>query len=122
MKIVLSNLPKLWLIDLDGTLVKHNGYKEGKEELLPGAKEFINSIPASDKIIILTSRNNSLRETTENFLKENGIKYDLIIFDLPLGERILINDLKPSGLQTAYAINLERDKGINIKIVICGGL
>lgn len=119
MKIVLSKLSKLWLIDLDGTIVKHNGYKEGKEELLPGAKEFINSIPTSDKIIILTSREHSYQEMTEKFLKDNGIRYDMIIFNIPQGERILINDMKPSGMQTAYAINLERDKGINIDIIIC---
>jgi hypothetical protein len=28
------------------------------------------------------------------------------------GERIVINDNKPDGRQTAFAINLERNKGI----------
>lgn len=39
--IVLSPLPKTWILDLDGTLVKHNGYKlDGHDTLLPGAREF----------------------------------------------------------------------------------
>ena len=41
-----------------------------------------------------------------------------IIYDLPNGERLLINDKKPSGLNTAIAISTERDifPLINIKI------
>ena len=40
-----------------------------------------------------------------------------MLFNLPTGERILINDMKPSGLDTAIGINLERDIGLeNLKI------
>lgn len=113
MKIVLSTLPKTWLIDLDGTIVKHNGYLGGKDILLPGVAEFFKRIAPEDTIIILTSRSKSYSKETETFLKENGIKYDLIIFDIPVGERILINDTKPSGLKTAYAINIKRDEGLS---------
>ena len=31
---------------------------------------------------------------------------------MPTGERILINDIKPSGLRTALAINVKRDEGL----------
>ena len=35
----LSKLPHTWILDLDGTIVKHNGYKlDGKDSLLEGAK------------------------------------------------------------------------------------
>ena len=37
---------------------------------------------------------------------------------MPVGERIIINDKKPSGLITAHCINTERDKGIDCRIVI----
>lgn len=112
MKLMLSKLPKTWLIDLDGTIVKHNGYLNGKDELLPGAKEFISKISEDDTIIILTSREERYKEETERILKENGIRYDYIIFGLPVGERILINDEKPRGLKTAHCISLKRDKGM----------
>ena len=115
----LSCLAHTWLIDLDGTIVKHNGYKiDGEDSLLVGAKEFLDSIPQGDKIIFLTSRDESFKQQTEEFLKDNQIKYDLIIYDLPYGERILLNDRKESGLYTAIAINKGRNSGNFPKICI----
>jgi FMN phosphatase YigB (HAD superfamily) len=107
-----SNLDKTWIFDLDGTLVKHNGYKTSGEELLPGVKDFFSRISKDDKIIILTARESKYRKKTERFLKENNIRFDYIIYDLPVGERIMFNDKKPSGMKTAYAYNLERDTGL----------
>lgn len=117
-KLKLSGLPKTWLIDLDGTIVRHNGYLEGEERLLPGVKEFFEKLPKNDVVIILTSRPEVYREDTERFLKQNGLRYDAIIFGLPHGERILINDAKPSGLKTAYAINKDRDGIFNVEYEI----
>ena len=86
--------------------------------MLPGAKKFIYSILDNDKILILTARHSEYRKYTEDFLKENKIRYDCILFDMPNGERILFNDIKPEGLKTAHAVNLSRDEGINININI----
>lgn len=108
--IKLSGLGKSWILDLDGTIVTHNGYlNNGKDEFLPGAKEFLKSIPTKDMVLFVTSRKEEYAELTENFLRENGIRYNYIIYNAPYGERILINDKKPSGLTTALAINTERD-------------
>jgi len=107
----LSCLGHTWLIDLDGTIVKHNGYKiDGIDSLLDGAKAFIESIPEGDKIIFLTSRKEEFRESTESFLNQNGIRYDAVLYELPYGERILLNDRKESGLETAFAVNKDRNK------------
>ena len=106
-----SNLDKTWLLDLDGTLVKHNGYKDGMDILLPGVKEFIDEIPHGDTIIILTARSSEYKNMTEEFLIANEIRFHSIMYNLPVGERILINDKKPSGLLTAYAYNLDRNTG-----------
>ncbi len=109
--LILSTLPKTWIFDLDGTLLKHNGYKiDGKDTLLRGAKEYIDSLPLEDKVIILTSRLDDCREETLGFLRSQGIRFDEILFGMPMGERIVINDQKPSGLDMAVAFNLERDK------------
>ena len=106
----LSSLSKTWIFDLDGTLVKHNGYKsDGEDTLLPGVKEYLANLPAEDRIFLFTARASKYREITEKFLKSNGIRYDEIIFDLPHGERILVNDRKPSGLAMSISFNLERD-------------
>jgi len=107
----LSCLGHTWLIDLDGTIVKHNGYKiDGLDTLLDGAKEFLESIPQGDKIIFFTSRKEEFRESTESFLNQNGIRYDAVLYELPYGERILLNDRKESGLETAFAVNKDRNK------------
>lgn len=109
-EMVMSTLPKTWIIDLDGTMVKHNGYKiDGEDTLLPGAKEYLDALPADDRVVILTSRTDEYKESTLRFLEDNGIRYDEIIFNMPMGERIVINDRKPSGLDMAYAVNLYRD-------------
>ena len=115
----ISSLDHTWIIDFDGTLVIHNGYKSGEDKFLPGAKEFLQSIPQNDFILILTAREKEAKEKTIKFLKENNIRFNKILFEMPMGERILINDDKPSGLKCAYAITPKRDKGLgNFQITI----
>lgn len=118
-ELVLSSLPKTWVLDLDGTLVKHNGYLiDGKDTLLKNSVEFIRNIPLEDKIVILTARSENERGPIITFLEKNNIRFNEIIFDMPTGERILINDKKPSGLLTAFAINIVRDKGIDLHVQV----
>ena len=108
----LSALPKTWIFDLDGTLLVHNGYKHGEDSFLPGTLEFIKSIPDKDVIIILTARTSEYKSVTEAFLNKNGVRYNEIIFNIPVGERILINDNKESGLVCSHSIALKRDLGL----------
>lgn len=109
-ELILSTLPKTWILDLDGTLLKHNGYKlDGKDTLLAGVKAYLGSLPDDDKIVIFTSRTEEYREETIRFLEEQSVRYDEIIFNLPMGERIVVNDRKPSGLDMAVAVNIDRN-------------
>ncbi len=115
---VFSSLGHTWILDIDGTIVKHNGYKlDGYDSLLPGAMEFLSSIPEKDMIVFLTSRTEEYRTITEKFLNANKIRYDHIIFNAPYGERILINDDKPSGLKMGIAINKIRDEELDLEII-----
>ena len=108
--LVLSPLAKTWILDLDGTIVKHNGYKiDGHDTLLEGAKEFLSSIKSDDMVIFITSRTADCAPLTEKFLKDNGIRDDSIIWNAPYGERILVNDDKPSGLSMCYGVRKTRD-------------
>lgn len=124
----LSSLPKTWLFDIDGTLVKHNGFLESNEVLLPGVKEFFENLPNEDIVILLTARKNSQIPALAKFLQENNIRFNHILSDLPVGERILINDCKPpneknkDGLKTAYAINTNRNEGIKFTLEIDKGI
>lgn len=116
-ELVLSALGHTWILDLDGTIVRHNGYKlDGKDSFLPGAQDFLSNIPTGDMIVFLTSRTTEFQKQTEQFLRENGIRYDHILYNAPYGERILVNDKKPSGLTTACAVNLERDAALELTI------
>lgn len=109
-KLILSTLPKTWIFDLDGTLLKHNGYKlDGEDSMLEGAKEYLDSLPKEDRIVIFTSRKEIYRETTLDFLDRNAVRYDDILFEMPMGERIIVNDRKPSGIDMAVAVNCDRD-------------
>ncbi|NEO15813.1 MULTISPECIES: hypothetical protein [unclassified Moorena] len=112
-ELVLSCLPKTWLIDIDGVILKHNGYKQDGEILLPGVKKFWNQISKEDFVVLLTARTEEMREATLSLLENDGLRYNIAIFGVPTGERICINDKKPSGLLTSYAVNLGRDVGLD---------
>ena len=119
MELTLSPLGHTWLLDLDGTILRHNGYKDGEgDSVLPGAMDFLGSIPEGDMVVFVTSREEGLRDATLGFLDECGIRYDHVLFGAPYGERVLVNDRKPGGLETAVAVNVGRDDFPNIQVEI----
>lgn len=121
--LTLSSLGHTWILDLDGTIVKHNGYKiDGYDSFLDGAEEFLKSIPEGDMIIFLTSRKLEYKQITEVFLNRNHIRYDHIIYEAPYGERVLINDDKPSGLKMGHVINKKRDTTLEVDVTIDSAL
>lgn len=119
MMLELSSLAKTWILDVDGTLVKHNGYKiDGYDTLLDGVKEFFANLSDNDKVVLLTARKEEFLPALKDFLKENNIRYDYLLTDMPMGERILVNDRKPSGLDMAFAINKNRDEKFDMEYKI----
>lgn len=118
-RLVVSQLGKTWIFDFDGTLVEHNAYKTGEDRWLPGAKEFLQNIPVDDYVLILTAREIGSKAKTVHFLSDNCIRYNEILFEVPMGERIMFNDSKLSGLKMAYSVECTRNEGLgNIEIVI----
>lgn len=118
-ELVLSPLGHTWFLDLDGTLVKHNGHlTDGQDSLLPGADALLAQIPDDDLVVIVTSRTEGYRQATEQFLADRGIRYDQIIFGAPFGERIVVNDAKPSGLRTAVSVSVTRDQGPQVTVTV----
>lgn len=119
LNLILSSLKKTWIFDFDGTLVEHNGYKTGDDHLLPGVKDFLRKIPEDDYILILTAREKEAAQKTEEFLKRNDVRYNKILYEMPMGERILFNDSKPSGLKMSYSVELHRNEGLeSVKFTI----
>lgn len=111
--LTMSSLNKTWIFDFDGTLVVHNGYKEGEDQFLPGAEEFLKAIPEDDYILILSAREEEARKKTEDFLKRHNVRYNQLILQIPMGERILFNDSKPSGLKMSYSVECQRNYGLH---------
>ena len=120
--LTLSRLPHTWLIDIDGTIFAHNPRMSGDYDdievgtgdvLLPGVADFWKRIPVSDTVILLSARHPKYRSMTEHSLQSYGLRYNEVIFGLPKGERLLLNDIKPGGLLTAHAVNLRRDGGLS---------
>lgn len=105
--------PRTWFIDFDVTLVAHSSHMKDEDFILNGTKDFFSSVvKENDYVVITTARGEDHRERIESFLDRNDIRFDLVLCGLPTGPRILVNDSKPCGMQTAYSYNLERDKGI----------
>ena len=121
-KLTISNLPHTWFIDLDGTIFKHNHYKKYEKDIFcnSNVKKFFHNLPSDDYIVFTTSRSKEFSALCEESIEKLLIirqKYT-VIYDLPHGERILLNDKKPSGLITAISIPIERDQFPLIKIDI----
>ncbi len=119
-------MAKTFFIDIDGTLVNHLSndqiYEGVEEQILPETTEFMQRIHSEGHYVVLTTaRLPRDKEVTEKMLDQFSIPYDLIIFGIGSEERFLINDIKPpfaeddpnitSAKPTAYAINIERNKG-----------
>ena len=116
---MIDTRPKTIICDIDGTLVKHeiptkNTSPNKQLELLPGTVEKLSEWDAKGyNVILITGRRESMRRATEEQLARLGVFYDQLIMGIGGGDRILINDNKPDGRETAFAINLERNKGID---------
>ena len=127
-----SKIGKTWFFDLDGTLLKntsnekldqiisrHGKTSHRQEEALMSSKQFLKNIPKSDKVVLTTARAKRHKDHTIKVLEYVGIKYDQIIFDIPSGARILVNDIKQKvavknehEIKTAFAINVKRNEGL----------
>lgn len=115
----MTKQPRTWFIDFDGTLVTQKSHMSETDTILDGTKAFFSEIVAeSDHVIITTARTCDDKERIERFLQSHGIRFNLVICGLPTGARMLVNDKKPNGELTAFAFNLERDKGIFHEILV----
>ena len=116
------NKPKTIICDIDGVLLKHNNSGLSEQLNTKLLDETINKLTEWDikgyNIILITGRRESQRKGTERQLSIFGIFYDTLIMGVGGGDRVIINDRKPnSDRNTAYAINLNRNEGIeNVKI------
>jgi hypothetical protein len=113
-------MSKTIFVDIDGTLIKHQGQLDlvlHKPKRLPYVIEAFRQWKFNNYCIVVTSsRPESMRVKTEEQLESIGLFWDIMILGLPHGERIVINDVKP-GMDITYnpsaiGITLPRDEGL----------
>lgn len=110
---------KTLIIDVDGTILKHqhsiSSVYEDEPALLPGVREKINTWDSQGhRIIFMTARKESTRELTESQLRKFGLAWDQLIMGVGNGERVLVNDkLSKEDMDRAVAINVVTDEGFN---------
>jgi hypothetical protein len=106
-----------FFLDIDGVLFENSSRffhpKWGQSKPLKENIKFINELYDSGKIclVLTTSRKEKecCKETLKQ-LKDNNIKYDKIIFDLPHCKRIIVNDFSSSNpYKSCDAINVIRN-------------
>lgn len=109
--------PKTILCDLDGTILKHSHsfskVMSSDPVLLDGIKDKFDEWDSrGHKIIIMTGRKESVREKTENDLRNLGLCWDQLIMNVGNGTRILINDkLADRSPDRAISVNIKVDSG-----------
>jgi hypothetical protein len=108
---------KTLIVDIDGTILRHNGDglrgQHGDLPLLSDVQRRWSEWDAKGYgIVVLTGRRESMRAETERQLAECHLAYDQLVMGVGGGPRYLINDKKPDGTLTAYAINLDRNTGL----------
>lgn len=116
---MLNNRPKTVFCDIDGTLIKHRSPSKiasdkNQTELLPSTLDKLNEWDSKGyQIILVSGRKKGLKKKTEKQLSKLGIFYDKLILGIGGGVRVLINDRKSDGTQTAECVNLKRDEGLS---------
>ena len=63
--------------------------------------------------MLTTARPEGCRAATEYQLRSEGLFWDQLVMGLPVGPRVVINDIKPNGTLTARAINVKRNEGLS---------
>ncbi len=104
--------------DLDGTLweqgdpteIAKPGYQP---KIIRGTVDKIREWDSKGfKIILTTGRKESLRDVTVKQLSYAGIVYDQLVMGIGGGSRVLINDLRANGDQSAFLYQPKRNEGI----------
>lgn len=110
---------KTVFVDIDGTIIhfltpfSQSITNPSSNELLPGVYDTFQEWEAEGSCIILTTaRPECLRNITEQHLLSLGLFWHQLIMNVGNGPRLLINDRKPNGDLSAFAINVPRNKGL----------
>lgn len=105
-----SNIPKTIFCEIDGVILSE---QTSEPTCLDGVLEqFSKWKELQYKVVLTTSRPESMREETENILRKFGLEYYTMVMGLPEGgDRVVIN--AKSGIENAaFSLNLVRNRGM----------
>lgn len=107
--------PYTIFVDLDGTLVQHNHEPETNPDVfLPGALDRLDAwYKQGHLIVITTARNPFEAKETVALIRKRFDDMVPVVYQCTTGVRVLINDRSPEGQNKAFAINVNRDEGID---------
>ena len=104
--------------DLDGTLWEQGDPTElakpgYQHKIIHGTVDKVREWDSKGyKIILTIGRKESLRDVTVKQLSFAGIIYDQLVMGIGGGSRVLINDMRPNGDQSAFVFQPKRNEGI----------
>ena len=112
--------PKTYIIDIDGTLIKHQG-KGIRFQLYPSdgtvleaAARVLNTLEQQGHhIVLMTARPEAFRDLTVQQLRGAYFVYHQLIMGVTSGERIIVNDTKPDDSPSCSAVVVKRNDGIS---------
>jgi len=116
------NFRKTIFCDIDGTLFHHQDSLQEMITLpvkvLPGVNQKFKEWREKEYYIVLTTaRPEGTRVITEQQLLQNGIFFDQLVMGLPVGCRVVVNDRKTNGMNTADAVCIDRNEGLtNVEV------
>lgn len=98
---------------MDGVLCYWKNEKYNKDEVL--IMENVNFLKElikenNIKIVLTTARSKKKCKQVLRLLKHQGLKVSKYVFDLGVGQRLVINDKKSTGLNSAFSLNTDRNK------------
>lgn len=104
-----------YFIDIDGVIYENGSEfwepKWGENKIFDDAKKKINDLfDNGNHIVLVTSRPEKFRETTEKQLERDSLQYNQLVMGIYHGTRILINDYSDTNpYPAAKAINTKRN-------------
>ena len=110
---------KCILVDIDGTLAHMNGkrgafewHNVGRDDVDEHVRMFVNSLPDTTMVIVMSGRDGVCRPETEKWLDDNGIRYDQLFMRTPDDMRkdtIVKRELFDAHIRNAYDVQFVID-------------